>query len=94
MLAAWLVMATACLHWDRRHWQFASPVGNARMLACALLGAALFWGEQKLLKAMGLHLQWAPMLWSALKGTVSGVFVAFFVPWVLRLVRLAPGKPL
>lgn len=94
MLAAWLVMATTCLHWDLRHWQFANPQAPVRILACALLGAALFWGEQKLLKTLGLQLQWSPMLWSAAKGAVSGAFVAFCVPWVLRMVRLAPGKSL
>ena len=44
-----------------------------------------------LLKTLGLQLQWEPTLWSASKGVVSGAFVALFVPWVLRTVRLAPA---
>jgi membrane-associated phospholipid phosphatase len=92
MLTAWLATATACLHWDRRHPQFAAPSGPARIVAAALLGALLFWGEQKLLKTLGLQLQWEPTLWSACKGMVSGAFVALFVPWVLRMVRLAPQR--
>lgn len=92
MLAAWLATATAGLHWDRRHTQFAAPSGPARIVAAALLGALLFWGEQKLLKTLGLQLQWEPTLWSATKGLASGAFVALLVPWVLRTVRLAPAR--
>lgn len=91
MLTAWLSTATICLHWDRRKLRFAAPTGPARVIGAALLGALLFWGEQKLLKVLGLQLQWEPSLWSAVKGMVSGVFVALFVPWVLRTVRLAPA---
>ena len=92
MLAAWLATTTVCLHWDRRHLQFAAPSGPARIIVSALLGALLFWGEQKLLKTLGLQLQWGPSLWSATKGAVSGAFVALFVPWVLRTVRLTPVR--
>lgn len=92
MLAAWLATATACLHWDRQHLQWTAPKQPARIVGAALLGALLFWGEQKLLKTLGLHLQWEPTLWSATKGVVSGAFVALFVPWVLRAVRLAPKR--
>ncbi len=92
MLATWLAVATACLHWDRGHTQFAAPIGPARTIAAALLGAMLFWGEQKLLKTLGLQLQWEPSLWAATKGVVSGAFVALCVPWVLRAVRLTLGR--
>lgn len=92
MLAAWLATATACLHWDRRHMQFAAPAGAMRAIAAALLGALLFWGEQKLLKILGLQLQWDPTLWSACKGVVSGAFVALIVPWVLHALHLTPAR--
>lgn len=90
MLATWLATATACLHWDRQHQRFAAPIGPVRIAAAALLGAALFWSEQKLLKSLGLLLSWDALLWAAVKGVAGGLFVALVVPWVLRQVRLTP----
>lgn len=92
MLATWLATASACLHWDRQHLRFAAPIGPVRVVAAALLGAALFWGEQKLLKTLGLLLPLGPLPWAAIKGWAGGLFVALVVPWLLRQARLTPAR--
>jgi len=91
MLAGWLAAALWCLQWEQRHIGFAVPTALARRLAAGVMGVVFLLAEQRLLKWAGLQLNLLPMLWSLIKGLVSGAVVSLLMPWIFVRTGLAKG---
>lgn len=85
-LAGWLIAASWCLDFDKRHMGFTPPSALWRRVLLGVVGALCFMGEQKLLKLAGTQLSLDPALWALIKGLVNGAFVSLVIPWgALRL---------
>jgi membrane-associated phospholipid phosphatase len=88
-LAGWLAAATWSLRWDERHLRYRPPTVIWRKIAVAMVGAACFMGEQKMLKLIAASIPIDPVLWALGKGLVSGVFVSLLMPWIIMQLTLA-----
>ncbi|APW42663.1 phosphatase PAP2 family protein [Rhodoferax saidenbachensis] len=93
MLGGWLAAAIWSLQWEERHIGFRAPTAMGRRVAVGVLGALIFVGEQRLLKVAGTHWAWDPMVWSLVKGLISGTVVSLLIPWLMVRIRLAPARP-
>ena len=89
-LAGWLIAATWCLRYDQRHLGLALPPTPWRHVAVGLLGAACFLAEQKILKWVGAHQVFEPVVWALLKGLINGTCVSLLIPWLMRNLHLTP----
>jgi len=88
-LAGWLAAATWSLRWDERHLRYLPPTVIWRKIAVAVVGAACFMGEQKMLKLIAAYIPIDPVLWALSKGLISGVFVSLLMPWIIVQLTLA-----
>lgn len=89
LVAGSLVAATWGMQWERRYLQYTAPKPLWRKLVVAVVGTALFMGEQKLLKVLGPVVPLDPMLWSIVKGLANGLCVSLLMPAVFVWLRLA-----
>lgn len=89
-LAGWLIAATWCLRYDQRHLGLALPPTPWRRVAVGLLGAACFLAEQKILKWVGAHQVFEPVVWALLKGLINGTCVSLLIPWLMHNLHLTP----
>ncbi len=89
LVAGSLIAATWGMQWDKNHLRFSAPLQFWRKLAMALVGTALFMGEQKLLKVLGPVVPLDPTLWAFIKGLANGLCVAVLMPAVFVGLRLA-----
>jgi membrane-associated phospholipid phosphatase len=92
LLAGWLAVATCAIPWDRQYIGFQPPEKMVSKIVAALVGALLFMGTQKILKATGTALLWDPLAWSLVKGLVNGLFVSLLIPGVLRSIGFSAAK--
>ncbi len=93
MLAGWLAAAVWSLQWEQGHVGFTVPTAMGRRVAVGVVGVVFFVAEQKLLKLTGAQLNLQPMVWSLVKGLVSGAVVSLLMPWIFVRTRLAQGMP-
>lgn len=92
-LAGWLIAAICGLQIDQRYIGIHVPSVPWQRIAVAVLGAACFMGEQKLLKIAGTYLALEPALWALIKGLVNGSCVSLLIPWAMQAFRLTTSSP-
>jgi hypothetical protein len=87
LLGGWTMGALLGLRMEEGIMDIAPACGWWRKTLAITVGGISFFLLQEGLK-LGSLLPWSPLVWNALKGLASGLFVGFAMPWLLARLKL------